>query len=197
MDGFDKRGRIGDKIYYMYNGKQCVRSIPKHVDNPRTEAQQAHRKAFAEISKLSSYMKEAHLVGLHWKAVREKKSTYALFRSLNKDCLTSDGLINYPNVFVSFGSVARVDITAARVEDGVLTVTFDTRFKGGEDSDVFYLFVYCQDLREGHLATPVYRHAGVITAILPKEWIGRTLHLYAFLRDRRGRTSATIYHPLA
>lgn len=212
--GDTESGKLGNKIYYTWHGRQCERAMPTHVDNPQTEAQQAHRSNFALISKLSSYMKEAHLVGLHWQALREKNSTYALFRQLNKDCLTPDGLVDLPHVIVSKGSVPMVAIISAKVENGVLTVTFDSRCSGGDSTDEFYLFVYCPALCTGRLATPVSRSAGIATAVLPDEWLHANpgidpeeadtikqshnqaikFHLYAFLQGKKGRTSDTIYH---
>ena len=213
--GDTESGKLGNKIYYTWHGRQCERSMPTSVANPRTEAQQAHRSNFSMISKLSSYMKEAHLVGLHWHAVREKNSTYAIFRNLNKDCFTPDGEIDLPRIIVSRGSVERVEITSASIDDNVLTVTFDSRVNGGRATDEFFLFVYCPALCTGRLATPVPRSAGLVTAILPEEWLypaeptqtgtntlthssknAFPLHLYSFLRSTRGRTSDTIYMPL-
>ena len=213
--GDAESGKLGNKIYYTWHGRHCERSMPTSVANPRTEAQQAHRSNFAMISKLSSYMKEAHLIGLHWHAIREHNSTYAIFRNLNKDCFTPDGEIDLPRVIVSRGSVERVEITSASIDDNVITVTFDSRVYGGNATDEFFLFVYCPALCTGRLATPVPRSAGLVTAILPPEWLNPTeptqadtntltqshtnaipLHLYAFLRSTRSRTSDTIYIPL-
>ena len=117
--GDSESGKLGNKIYYTWHGRQCERSMPTSVANPQTEAQQAHRSNFAMISKLSSYMKEAHLVGLHWHAIREHNSTYAIFRNLNKDCFTPDGEINLPRIIVSRGSVEQVEITSATIDHGV------------------------------------------------------------------------------
>lgn len=202
-------GKLGNKILYTWHGRQCERAMPTHVANPQTEAQQSHRSNFALISKLSSYMKDAHLVGLHWQALREKNSTFALFRKLNKKCFTPDGEINLPRIIVSKGSVPEVSITSASIAEGVLTVTFNSRNYAGDPTDEFYLFVYCPALCTGLLATPVPRSAGEITAVLPDEWLHATpdaatfphsdnqgLHLYAFLRGKKGRTSDTIYHTL-
>lgn len=204
--GSSESGKLGDKIYYNWHGRQCERAMPTRVANPRTEAQQAHRGNFAMVSKLSSYMKGAHLVGLHWHAVREKNSTYALFRQLNKDCFTPDGEIDLARVIVSRGTVESVVITSAGIADGVLTVTFDGHAYGGAATDDFYLFVYCPALCTGRLATPVSRATGRVTAVLPEEWLNpaestqaipqsdsQAIHLYAFLRTSRGRTSDTIH----
>lgn len=213
--GDSESGKLGNKIYYTWHGRQCERSMPTSVANPQTEAQQNHRSNFAMVSKLSSYMKEAHLIGLHWHAIREHNSTYAIFRQLNKDCFTPDGEIDLHRVIVSRGSVESVVITSATINNGALTVTFDTRVYGGRATDEFHLFVYCPSLCAGRLATPVPRSSGLVTAVLPSEWLQPTeltqadtntlthshtnafpLHLYAFLRSNRGRTSDTIYIPL-
>ena len=170
IQGNSEAGKLGNKIYYTWHGRQCERSMPTHVANPRTEAQQAHRSNFTQISKLSSYMKEAHLVGLHGQAVREKNSTYALFKRINKDCFTPDGEIDYPRIVVSKGSVPMVSITSAVIED-----------------------VYSPALCTGFLADPIPRSTGQITVDLPDEWHDQTLHLYAFLQGYRLRTSDTIY----
>lgn len=210
IKGSVESGKIGNKILYTWHGRQCERTMPTHVANPQTEAQQSHRSAFAMISRLSSYMKEAHLVGLHWLSVKEKNSTYALFKHLNKDCFTSDGDIDYPRIIVSKGSVPMVDITSAIIDKGILTLTFDSRHLGGNATDEFYLFVYCPALCTGRLVEPVSRSAGKLTTELPSEWLkaapntqaitqsnNQAIHLYAFLRSTRGRTSDTIYRKLS
>lgn len=208
IQGNRESGKLGNKIYYTWHGRQCERAMPTQVANPRTEAQQAHRSNFAQISKLSSYMKEAHLVGLHWLAVREKNSTYALFKRINKDCFTPDGAVDYPRLVISKGSVARADITSATVADGVLSVSFDGCSYGGNGGDEFFLFVYSPTHNAGFLADPVLRSAGQITVELPTEWLYPEpaadaltqssintiqLHLYAFLRGHRLSTSDSVH----
>lgn len=196
IQGNSETGKLGNKIYYTWHGRQCERSMPTHVANPRTEAQQAHRSHFAQISKLSSYMKEAHLVGLHGQAVREKNSTYALFKRINKDCFTPDGEIDYPRIVVSKGSVRKASITSVTVADGLLTVIFDGYVYCGTATDRLFLFVYSPALCTGFLADPVLRSAGRITVDLPTEWLGQPLHLYAFLQGYRLRTSDSVHKKL-
>ncbi len=196
--GPSESGKLGNKILYTWHGRQCERSMPAHVANPKTEAQQAHRNSFALISKLSSYMKEAHLVGLNWLAVREHNSTYAIFRQLNKDHITPDGQPDLPSIVVSRGSVEPVEITSATVTDGLLTLTFNPHTYGGRPTDQFYLFLYHPALSSGLLAPPVPRSSALLTVPLPQPWLSptdptQTLHLYSFLRSSRGRTSDTIH----
>lgn len=192
IQGNAESGKLGNKILYTWHGRQCERSMPVHVANPRTEAQQAHRSRFAQIAKLASYMKEAHLVGLQWQAAREQNSTYALFKHLNKDCFTSEGEIDYPRIVVSKGATPKVAISTTTIDaDGVLSVAFDRL--GGAASDQLILFVYCPALCTGLCSSPIPRNVNAVSAELPADWAEQTLHLYAFVRSSRGRTSGTIY----
>lgn len=191
--GEKKSGKMGDVIYSSWHGRPYVRRRPEKVANPQTADQQNHRSAFGEISRLSSAMKEGHAKGLHWHAVRQKKNTYCVFKSINKDCYGPDGIV-YPHIRISSGTVPDVQITSAEIdEQGMVRVSFDGGRTLGHDKDEFYLFVFCPDLCEGHFAHPVERTVGLVDAQIPEQWLGHTLHLYAFMRDAKGRTSETIY----
>lgn len=189
-------GKLGDEIHSSWHGRPYTKRRPESVANPRTEAQQEHRNAFAEISRLSSKMKAAHHIGLHWKAMREKLNTHCVFKKINKDCYNEDGII-YPRVVVSCGSVPTADITYAQIDEkGVLKVAFESYCSPKDMIDTFHLFVYCPELQEGGLAPYVTRSDGVITAVIPEAWRACPLHCYAFLRNKKGQTSDTIYFQL-
>ena len=181
--------------------------MPAHVANPRTEAQQAHRSAFVEIVRLSSYMTEAHTIGLHRHAQRQHLRTYMDFRKLNKNCFTANGDIDYPRIVLSYGSVAKVFFTSVCLDDsGTLHLTFDPclHFGNAAPTDNLYLFAYSPALCAGILFDPVPRSAESLTLQfpvptqtikhLPNQAVD--IHLYAFLRSRRGNTSGTRYIPL-
>ena len=192
--GEEISGKLGDFIYSSWHGRPYKKRRPESVANPQTELQQAHRSAFAEMSRLSSAMKEAHTEGLHWKAVRDKLDTHSIFKRLNKDCYGPDG-IDYPCISISYGTLRSVTVTAAEVDaQGNVHVEFHDHYATEKNkNDLFFLFVFCPDLREGHYAKPVERTIGVVDAIIPEEWLGHTLHLYAFMKGSKGRTSETIY----
>ena len=113
--GEEISGKLGDFIYSSWHGRPYKKRRPESVANPQTELQQAHRSAFAEMSRLSSAMKEAHTEGLHWKAVRDKLNTHSIFKRLNKDCYGPDG-IDYPCISISYGTLRSVTVTAAEVD---------------------------------------------------------------------------------
>lgn len=190
-------GTIGDKIYYVVNGEQRVREKPKKVANPNTKQQQAHRYAFGEISRLSSAMKEGRAKGLHWQAVRQKSNTNDVFKKMNKNCYGANG-IDYAHVKISKGPVSKVNITRVNIdEQGNVYVEFHDDYPTDKNiHDKFFLFVFCPDQREGHFAKPVERTIGVIDVQIPESWQGHPLHLYAFMKDPKGKTSDTIYVPI-
>ncbi|MBQ3850622.1 MAG: hypothetical protein II751_00740 [Bacteroidales bacterium] len=194
------RGSIGGWIYSVdpVTKKQVIRRKPKKVRNPQTPAQESHRAAFIDIVRLSSRMTEAHLIGLHRHAQRMKLRTYADFRHLNRDCFIPDGQIDYPRVVLSRGPVAPVFVRQLQLgDDGRLLLAFEPCL-GQPDAapdDELYLFVYDAASGAAFLAPPVRRSAGALDLRLPDECAGARRHIYAFLRDRKGRTSDTIYVP--
>ena len=128
--------------------------------------------------------------------MRQKTNSYCVFKHINKDCCR-DGKVDYAHIAVSQGSVPRMHIAHAAVDDnGVLSVRFDGRGYGGDARDELFLFVFCPEWEVGHLVEPTTRADASVTVALPEEWKGLPLHLYSFLRDRRGRTSTTDYRAL-
>ena len=201
VEGNLLRGRLGDKIYSIdpVTKKQRVRNAPKKVRNPQTDAQQKHRNAFVEIVRLSSYMTEAHSIGLHHHAQRAHKRTYADFRSLNKGCFTKEGLIDFPHIILSYGSVAQVMFTSARLDDAhTLHLTYNPCLGDSysQPDDNLFLYAYCPTCNTGQLYNPIPRQAGSFSIKLPTDWSTDSLHLYAFLRNSKGISSKTIYVPL-
>ena len=202
------RGSIGNLTFSIdpVTKDQVVRRKPKKRRKLNSPDLQTHLNLFTDIVRLSSHMTEAHRLGLHHHAQHEKLRTYNDFRSLNKDCFTPDGHIDYPHIVVSRGTVAKVYVSHAQVDDnGILRIDFDPYLgvtKAAPD-DTLYLYVYSSALEEGFFLPPVLRRDGTLSAQLPAEWLhpepgadAINLHLYAFLRDRKGLTSDTIYIPL-
>lgn len=189
-----KSSKLGKMIDSSWLGRPYQRRMPETVANPRTEAQQAHRTAFGEVSKLSAAMREAHEEGLHWKAIRDRLNTPSVFKKLNKDCYGPDG-IDYSRVKISYGSVSQVKIIAVGVDTlGNVHVEFHDHYVTEKNkTDQFWLFVFCPDLREGHFARPVERTVGVVDAMIEESWQGHELHLYAFMKNAKGQTSDTMY----
>ena len=87
-----------------------------------------------------------------------------------------------------------VSIESAEVNaQGIVEVKFTASPLSDGRNDQFFLYVFCPDLRDGRFAQPVTRSIGEVRANVPSEWQGHLLHLYAFMKDSKGRTSETIY----
>lgn len=190
-------GKMGDVIHSTYLGRPYVRQKPETVANPRTEAQQAHRTALVAIARLASDLKDAHKLGLHMHAQRNKLTTDSDFRKLNKlNC--SGGAISYPSVVVSKGPVDEVRFTSVVLdEQHVLHVTFESNATDTNKKDKLGLFVYCPELRKCQALKPVFRTTGEVTELLPEEFKGHDLHLYGFLQGKKLYTSNTMYAAIA
>jgi hypothetical protein len=90
--------------------------------------------------------------------------------------------------------VSGFSIISAEVDQkGIARVAFDGNCTTENKNDKFYLFVFCPDQREGLFIEPVARSVGFVSAPILDEWRGYTLHLYAFMKDRKGRTSNSVY----
>ena len=84
-------------------------------------------------------------------------------------------------------------ISAEVNQEGVVRVAFDGCCTTVNKNDEFYLFVFCPDQREGLFIEPVARSVGFVSATILDEWKDHALHLYAFMKDRKGRTSNSVY----
>lgn len=197
LGGFS--GKLGPAVGYQRYGVWYLRAKPRMVNNPRTEAQQEHRAMFKEEVQLAARMRWAVNTGMTAVARQMRLTAQNLFVKANQHCFSVvDGAftVDYSGLSVSAGPVAPVALGEATVDDaGVLTVPFEKNPCGmpARAYDSVFLWVYCAELGEGYLASPVYRRTQSVSLLLPDGFAGRALHLYAFVQDDQGRCSATAY----
>ena len=192
-------GRLGAAVGYCWNGKWCLRSLPTRVRNPRTEAQVEHREAFKAQVKLAARMRQAVLAGLTHAAREVGMTSYNLFVSINQPAFGMEGgamTTDYSMLQLSAGPVAPVAFeTVAVDEHNVLSVSFEANptHMRADVYDGVRVYVYSAELGRGYLTAPVYRRSKRLSASLPDVFDGRELHVYAFVQDREGRCSETVY----
>ena len=197
LGGF--RGKLGTAVGYQWNGKWCMRSRPRMVKNPRTEAQQANRTLFGEEVRLAAHMSWAINRTLTPMAREAGMTAYNLFVSLNQQAFSLvDGRleVDYPHLMLSMGPVAPVSFgTPTMTEDLCLSVDFEKNMQlpRAKAYDSVSLFVYCPSWGYGYLAAPVYRKSKRISMMLPSLCTGRELQVYGFVEDAQGNFSETIY----
>lgn len=195
-DGY--RGTVGTVIGYEWRGRWCLRSRPRYVNNPRTEAQQEHRMLFRDMVRLASRMTRVLRRGMRAAALEERMTEGNLFVKMNKDCFTPQG-IDYENLVVSTGPVAPVAFTEVELDaEGVLHARFEKNplHLRADGDDEVRVYAYCPSLGQGCLSEPVYRRSKRLDMALPDQWAGLEVHFYGFVEDYEQRASETVYLPL-
>ena len=185
MGGF--QGKLGPVVGYRWNGKWVMRSRPRRVNNPQTEAQQAHREEFREQVRLAAAMRQGVVAGMTLAARQVGMTAYNLFVSLNQGCFDDFGRLR-----IATGPLAPVGFTSMSFEDNRLEVSFEKnpRHMRADRYDGVRLYLYNTDTRKGFLTAPVYRMDGRIGLVVP-EWLsdGGTVYVYGFVQDGEGRCS--------
>ena len=193
MGGFS--GKLGPAVGYCWNGKWCMRSRSVVVRNPRTEAQQEHRRAFKEQVQLAAQMRMVVTASLTLPARKLGMTSYNLFVSMNQAAFAGGG-VDYSLLSVSTGELAPVAFGVPSIdEDNVLTVTFEPnplRVRA-DGYDGVRLYAFCPDQKKGFLSAPVYRRTKRIAVQLPSAFAGHELHLYGFVQAEDGRCSESSY----
>ena len=183
-----------------------MRSQSRFVNNPRTEAQQAHRSLFKAEVQLAGRMRWAVNIGLKLPADEMNMTTLNLFVKANQQAFSAvDGAlkVDYAALQVSGGPVAPVALTEASVdEDNVLNVKFEKNplRRSCQSFDNVYFWIYNEELEQGYLSNAVYRRMQKASVALPDAFFaGGTpaLHVYAFVQDAQGRCSETAYAGVA
>ncbi len=77
------------------------------------------------------------------------------------------------------------------VVEGYVEIPFE--WDGGSGDDEVYVYAYCPEMEEGVLSASAWRRSGSVQLTLPERWHGKTVHLYGFAVDEKGRASATVY----
>lgn len=183
---YNKRGRLGDTVTYMRDGKAVTRAIPMQVANPKTERQVSVRVRFAAISKICRAFKVA--VNIGYKFVRRPLE-------LPRNVFIHD---NWAAVTLDAGGMADIHHSALKVSDGPLPqVTFgqpdftepetvtvayagNTDQPGASATDDVYVMVYQPDLNQAVLSTDLYRNGGNAHVSVPTSWQGMQVHVYGF-----------------
>ena len=189
LGGF--RGSVGTVIGYQWRGRWCMRSKPRRVANPQTEAQQEHRMLFREMVRMASRLNAILRIGLHDEAVKAGMTEGNLFVNLNKECFGGDG-VDYESFMVADGPVAPVAFGTAVVDDsGVFSVPFEKNplHMQARNDDMVWVVAYCPETRQCELLGCVRRGNRRFSTLLPDTLSDREFHLWGFVRDDRGRCS--------
>lgn len=193
LGGFS--GRIGPVVGYTRFGRQMMRARPARVNNPRTEAQQAHRNAFRQQVQLAAKMRRVLTATLTDEARAAGLTAQNLFVSVNQRCFAQEeGVlkVDWRRLVLSQGVVAPVGFTGVEVDDaGVVAVSYERNpLKTRADAyDEVYVYAYAPAIGKGFLSAPAHRRDKALHFVLPEEMAGEELQLWGMVRDEQGRWS--------
>ena len=191
-------GSVGPVVGYQWRGRWCMRSHPRAVHNPRTEAQQEHRQMFKEEVQLASRMNWVLKESFNVLSLAEGLTPCNFFIRENQHAFAwSDErlTVDWASLRLSMGPVAPVAFGVPELTEETLTVAFEKNplHVRADAHDKVYLYVYCPEAEQGYLAAPVYRHTQRVSVVLPRTFAGRELHLWGLVEDRQGRWSESVY----
>ena len=104
-------GRIGNVVFYQWNGKQCARIVPQRYNNPNTPAQQLQRAKMRKAQQWAQPLKDVLRLGF----VEGSNGTYYT-RAISSAML---------HAMVSDGDDPHIDPTLALVAQGTLSPMLD------------------------------------------------------------------------
>ena len=188
LGGFS--GTVGTVIGYRRNNQWFMRAKPRSVANPRTEAQQAHRRQFGDMVSLASKLLPALKVGMRHYAPQHAMTAGNAFVHLN---WVKDGAISLKDMKLSVGPVPMVTFTEVTVEDGVLTLRWDKNLHhhGAKNEDTIKIYAYNEEQGLTQCVATAERRTRRLSTLLPDAF--RDAHLWALIEDPMGRTSESTY----
>ena len=188
LGGFS--GTVGTVIGYRRNNQWFMRAKPRFVANPRTEAQQAHRRQFGDMVSLASRLLPALKVGMRHYAPQHAMTAGNAFVHLN---WVKDGVISLKDMKLSVGPVPMVTFTEITVEDGVLTLRWDKNLHhhGAKNEDTIKIYAYSEEQGLTQCVATAERRTRRLSTLLPDAF--RDAHLWALIEDPMGRVSESTY----
>ena len=188
LGGFS--GTVGTVIGYRRNNQWFMRAKPRFVANPRTEAQQAHRRQFGDMVSLASKLLPALKVGMRHYAPQHAMTAGNAFVHLN---WTREGAISLKDMKLSVGPVPMVTFTEVTVEDGVLALRWDKNLHhhGAKNEDTIKIYAYNEEQGLTQCVATAERRTRRLSTLLPDAF--REAHLWALIEDPQGRTSESQY----
>ena len=214
LGGFS--GRVGTMVGYYRRGAWFVRAYQPHIKDRKSAAQLEQRSRFKAMIQFASPATPVLRVGLRQAAADWQITEGNAFLKINKECFPRESrntrdsrntrnsrnsresresrnsrAIDYPNLQFSRGSLAAPAALQYTVDEGgVLTVRWSAG--GGRLADRIHIYLYCPAAMTG-IALQGERGRHGLQALLPQDFVGEELHLWAFAAAADGRVSPTVY----
>ncbi len=202
LGGFS--GRVGTVVGYHRRGAWFVRAYQPHIKDRKSEAQLQQRSRFKAMIQFASPATPVLRVGLRRLAADWQITEGNAFLKINKECFPrgsrntrnsresrNSRAIDYPSLQFSQGTLAvPKGLQYAVDERGVLAVRWVA--DGGGLADDIHIYIYSPAAGRG-LTAVAERGRRAVQLLLPEEFAGGELHLWAFAASGQGNVSATVY----
>ena len=174
-------GKLGPIIGYTVRGHRYFRSKPASVANPRTEAQQSHRRQFALVSSFVASLKKVYKLG--YKEYRSERSPRVRFtEQVFADVLQPDGTLDLSFLHVARGPLEPLQVSDLQQTGNGLRLHF--LHGHGNSNDRLSIVLYSQTKTASLLMQGVAsRRGNALNISIPSEWQGDHIWVYAFWRD--------------
>lgn len=200
------RGRVGNMVYYVMNGKTYARRAAEPSKRERTERQRAVVARFTTMQQLYSYFHQCVSADI-WRLAGQAKGKLAanLFHSVNCGCVDEKGMIVQPGLF-RFSAGSLVLPTGVRVEragDGEWRVTWDADddwTTSAADDRLMVGLLYGRNMDSPRWASGVTGRRGDGAGSFRTEEgkFGAPVHAYVlFAREDGSAYSPSLHFPLA
>jgi hypothetical protein len=136
-------GRMGNVIFYVRNGKQCMRAMPQKVKNPKSKKQTKRRAQFGETVKFASSLL-SELIHPYWNPIakKEDRSGYNLFLTTNMQAFTAGLLQKEKLVLVPENGLKQELFNLTQTDSGMLlTWSFTKNNKKADPNDELILLI--------------------------------------------------------
>ena len=211
LGGFS--GRVGTVVGYYRRGGWYVRAYQPNIRDRRSAAQLEQRSRFKAMIQFASPATPVLRVGLRQAAADWQITEGNAFLKINKECFPRESrntrntkntrntrnsresrnsrAIDYRSLQFSRGSLAAPQVLQYTVDEGgVLAVRWSAG--GGRLADRIHIYVYCPAAMTG-IALEGERGRHGLQALLPQDFVGVELHLWAFAAAADGMVSPTVY----
>jgi hypothetical protein len=179
-------GALGPVIGYTVRGHRYLRTMPAHVANPRSEAQQRHRSHFALASSFAHFVGGIYKVGYQYYNV-EVCQRANFVKHIYHDAIRPDLTIDLHKLLISKGSLPQFNPTSVTEADSTLTLRWSIGH--GDQSDMLNVLVFnaTRTIAMSHI-DEARRCDGSCRLAIPEDWEGDHIIIYCFWHNRRTQT---------
>lgn len=189
------RGTVGSVIGYRWRDRWCIRARPRFYHDRRSEAQLMQRSRFKAMIMFASPATPLLRLGLRAWADRHALTEGNAFLRLNHPHFQNNRT-DYPCLRFSHGSLPAIGAPEASRLDA-LTISVRWERGLGRGADMVHLYAYCPAAGTGLAVAAMERGRRQAQFLLPQDFAGEEVHLWAFAVGEAGVASPSLYVPFA